>query len=273
MKLTYYGTAAAEGWPGMFCRCASCERARAAGGRNVRTRSQALVNDDLLLDLPEDTYLHVLNYGLDLTRVRSLLVTHPHLDHFVPEELWCRSHGIAYELRPEAPLLTVYGGEGVARKLGRMADYQPDRVTFVRLVRGETVRFDGYEVTPLEADHAPGQDAMIFAVSDGKSRLLYAHDTGYLTDSAWAWIETEKPRFDLVSLDCTNIVTPGRRGHMDLEACGDVKARLLSCGAADEKTVFVLNHFSHNGKLTYDELCRRVGDEFLVSYDGMSVTF
>ena len=36
----------------MFCRCELCEKARALGGKNIRTRSQALVNDDLLLDLP-----------------------------------------------------------------------------------------------------------------------------------------------------------------------------------------------------------------------------
>ena len=50
MKLTYHGTAAAEAFPGMFCTCDTCERARKAGGRNIRGRSQALVNDDLLID-------------------------------------------------------------------------------------------------------------------------------------------------------------------------------------------------------------------------------
>ena len=50
MKITYYGTAAGEAWPGVFCRCELCEKARALGGRNIRTRSQALVNQDLLLE-------------------------------------------------------------------------------------------------------------------------------------------------------------------------------------------------------------------------------
>lgn len=39
MKLQYLGTAAAEGFPGMFCNCTACERARKAGGKNIRTRS------------------------------------------------------------------------------------------------------------------------------------------------------------------------------------------------------------------------------------------
>ncbi len=52
MKLTYLGTAAAEGWPAVFCNCPCCRQARVLGGKDIRTRSQALVNEDLLLDLP-----------------------------------------------------------------------------------------------------------------------------------------------------------------------------------------------------------------------------
>ena len=63
MELTYLGTAAAEGFPAMFCNCAHCREARALGGKNIRTRSQALVNDDLLIDFPADTYMHFLNNG------------------------------------------------------------------------------------------------------------------------------------------------------------------------------------------------------------------
>ena len=60
MKLTYLGTAAAEGWPAAFCNCDGCRAARRLGGRNIRTRSQALVDDALLLDFPCDAWLHAL---------------------------------------------------------------------------------------------------------------------------------------------------------------------------------------------------------------------
>ena len=51
MQFQYLGTAAAEGWPAVFCRCKYCLEAQRLGGKNIRTRSQAIVNDDLLLDL------------------------------------------------------------------------------------------------------------------------------------------------------------------------------------------------------------------------------
>ena len=65
MKLTYLGTAAAEGFPALFCHCPHCNEARNLGGKSIRTRSQALINDDLLIDLPADTYHHMLKNGIE----------------------------------------------------------------------------------------------------------------------------------------------------------------------------------------------------------------
>ena len=50
MKLRYLGTAAAEGIPGVFCDCKVCREARTKKGRFIRTRSQLLLEDELLID-------------------------------------------------------------------------------------------------------------------------------------------------------------------------------------------------------------------------------
>ena len=50
MKIKYLGTAAAEGVPAIFCRCEVCRKSKEAGGRNIRTRSQSIIDDRLLLD-------------------------------------------------------------------------------------------------------------------------------------------------------------------------------------------------------------------------------
>ena len=82
-------------------------------------------------------------------------------------------------------------------------------------------------------------------------------------------------RIRIISLDCTN-------GHLNLDYVGHMGARenlrlrekLLENGAADKHTIFVANHFSHNGlNAVYDDflpLAEREG--FLVSYDGMEIT-
>ena len=78
MKITFLGTAAAEGFPAFFCNCEYCQTARAIKGKNIRTRHQTLINDDLLIDLPADTYLHALNNGLRFDKVKHLILTHAH---------------------------------------------------------------------------------------------------------------------------------------------------------------------------------------------------
>ena len=116
MRITYYGTGAGEAWPGVFCQCRVCREARRLGGKNIRTRSQALVNDDLLLDLPPDNQLHSLYFGLDLSRVKSLLFTHSHSDH-------CYLPDLEFLRRPFShthdDILEIYGNEAIEELLRR----------------------------------------------------------------------------------------------------------------------------------------------------------
>ena len=74
-----------------------------------------------------------------------------------------------------------------------------------------------------------------------------------------------------MSLDCTNGVLEGDYvGHMGISDNLRMREKLYAIGAADEKTIFVANHFSHNGVAPYDEMCRRLPG-FIVSYDGLTV--
>ena len=76
MKILYMGTAAAEGWPGLFCSCYVCSHARKVGGRNLRIRTQTLLDDELLLDFPPDSDCRALRCGLDAGKLRTLF-DHP----------------------------------------------------------------------------------------------------------------------------------------------------------------------------------------------------
>ena len=50
--------------------------------------------------------------------------------------------------------------------------------------------------------------------------------------------------------------------------------RLKQMGVIDDKTVKVLNHFSHNGLATYDDMVEEVkGTDVVISYDGMEIEF
>lgn len=285
MKLTYLGTAAAEGIPALFCSCETCRNARLRKGREIRTRAQALIDDVLLIDLGPDTYLHALRYDLDLLKIRHCLITHAHSDHLLPEQLLYRLPGYACTNEKEPPL-NLYGSEDVEALLRAEADssipalsgpsipavLQSPAVHIHTLLPYHPVEIGGYTVTPLPAFHGTPHPYFYLIAREGKT-ILYAHDTDLFLDAVWAYFAEIQPHFDLVSMDCTSGLEPMQyQGHMNFEKDLILKDRLLQSGFADEQTLFVSNHFSHNGHAGYQEACAFAeAHGLLISYDGMTI--
>jgi phosphoribosyl 1,2-cyclic phosphate phosphodiesterase len=271
MKIKYLGTAAAEGWPGLFCACDHCRRARLAGGRNIRTRSQAVIDDQLLIDFPPDTYLHVLQHGLDLTTVTHCLITHDHSDHLYPADLTMRSGAFAHRQTKDS--LTIYATTPACEKIRPVLDNYRDENSpaACQLIRPfEPFMAGSYHVVPLKADHAPECEPVIFLISRNGRTILYGNDTGYFPEETWQYLMETAIHLDLVSLDCTALELDWRQGHMGLKACLEVKNRLLDNKLADDQTSFVITHFSHNGGLIHDELIPVAAKmDFSVAYDGL----
>lgn len=273
MKLTYFGTAAAEGVPAIFCNCELCQQAKKNGGKDIRTRSQALVDERLLLDFPGDSYLHFLKYGYDLANIEQLLVTHGHADHFYPEDLMMRMQGYGANL---AGVLTVYGDFRVQQFFERAQDlegYRDDsRLKFQAVVPFETLFIADYRVTPLIADHDQKEDCLFYDIKGPEKRLLYAHDTGYFPEADWDYFERVQPHYDLVSLDCTAQGKNSSRNHMGFPNNLEVKKRMLELGVADEQTIFVCNHFSHNNSMLHEEMVAMTEPHgFVTAYDGLTI--
>lgn len=284
MKIKFLGTAAAEGVPALFCSCPVCEKTRAEGGRSIRSRSQSLINDDLLIDFSADTYHHVLEQGLDLRKVKSLLITHGHDDHLYPFDLVYRSSPVYSKFpnggKDKKPLdiyLTRSSGKLLRKCFNAEKLMIKDRtaVSVHYIKKFETFPSAGYTVTALKADHTGSLDPVFYIISKDGKNVLYAHDTGYFPKQTWDYIENSKIKFDLVSLDCTSAVLEKAYSyHMGLNACRDVKNRLLENGNATKSTLFCLNHFSHNCGYTYYELCKTAEkDGFIVAFDGLEIEF
>ena len=274
MKLTYLGTAAAEGAPGVFCYCAHCREARRLGGKNIRTRSQSLLNDDLLIDLPPDTYHHFLQYGIEGDRIPYLLITHPHSDHFYANEALFRRGAYAHDMR--APVLQIFGSAASLDKLIALHGHVPSGLSFTVLEPYETVNVGEYRVTPLPARHMldePGAAYTYVIEREGKT-IYYAHDTGLPFDEVFDFIRARGLCFDLVSMDCTcgDIPTKDTSGHMGIENNVRMTKRLREMGAITPKTVCVINHFSHNCDPLQERLEALVAPMgWRVSFDGYAV--
>lgn len=268
VDIHFLGTAAAEGFPNAFCRCQACTRARALGGKNIRTRSSVIVDGILKFDLCPDWYMQALRESIDMGAIRHMLVTHSHSDHFNPYDLECRRTGIAHGL--DHPL-DVYGNDLVIRQAKQAAaHFLGDRLQLHRVKPFVPVRMGDYIATPLPADHDPMETCLLYLLEKNGRRLLYGHDTGWFPPETWSCLSGVQ--LDLAILDCTMGLTgnPRHANHMSVETVLEVQRLFGEQGILKEEGRIVVTHFSHNTGLLHEDLegiFRPRG--IITSYDGL----
>ena len=275
MKIQYLGTAAAEGIPAIFCDCKTCQKARKLGGKEIRTRSQAIIDDRLLIDFPADTYMHFLQYNLPLSKIQNCLITHSHADHLYPKELHMRKSGFA-NIVENSPLVFYSDKSGFdmiseIKTAGAISD---DDLQVKKISLNTPFDVDGYSVTALRAAHADVTSPVVYLIEKDGKTLFYSNDTSEYPPESMEYLKTLKKPIDLISLDCTEACSNATySGHLSLERGRDLRKTLIEIGAADKNTVFVLNHFSHNSKnVLYKDFVKIAAKlDFEVSYDGMVI--
>lgn len=275
MKIQYLGTAAAEAWPGIFCNCEFCKKAKQNGGKDFRTRSQAVIDDKIVMDFPQDSYAHMKDYGLDLPHINTILFTHTHQDHFYLEDLGLRFNVFCHDISGE---LTLYGNDAVCKKFDEMYKKDPADKHLDGFLRAQylqpykTICIEGYNVTPMLASHDKSENCYIYIVEkDGKS-IFYGNDTGIFPEKTWEFLSGK--HFDLVSLDCTHQKYKEGTNHLGIPDVLYIKDKFIQMQCADEKTKFVITHFSHNGHMLHAELEKEVAPYgILTAYDGFTVEF
>lgn len=265
MYITYLGTAAAEGVPAIFCDCEHCRYARAAGGREIRMRSGALIDGRLKIDFGPDSYAQSLRFGLSYVPINHVLITHFHEDHLAPFDLSCARPPFSYRNQP----LHVYGDAKTGDVLKPYL--KEDALIFTQIKPFQTYRIDEYDVTPLQAVHAVGQceEPLFYLIEKDGKRILYIHDSDLPTQADMDFLRGK--RMDLISMDCTDGVCEKEYiGHMGITENLKLRDMLVENGAADENTVFVANHFSHNGLAPFEEMEKRLPG-FRVAFDGLTL--
>lgn len=268
MKLQILGTAAAEAWPAPFCRCEPCQQARKLGGRNIRSRSGAIIDNDLKIDFCPDTVAQLQRTGRDLVELRALVFTHQHSDHIAPIDLgWTVP---PYTQTPPEQPIAVYGNAQVLEILRSHFSEPLKRNLDLHLLEPHKIArtVSGDEILPLPANHVPG--ALLLRITRGGRHLLYGHDSGLFPEETIAGLAGVPLHAAL--FDCTHGPQPHGGSHLGVDGVLQTIERLRTVGAINSETILVATHFSHNGALLHDGLVERFAPHGVqVAYDGIAI--
>ena len=280
MKVLFMGTAAYGRIPEMYCRCETCQKAMALGGKNIMTHSQALIDDELLIDFGDDTYAHFLAQKRTLWDIENILITHSHWDHFTTDSLSARCHWYTVE-HTKYPTVKMYASQGVIDKFGRILqaegtskDYIEKFFKLIPVQAFVPFRVNEYVVTPLPAIHTQSEQSFVYLIEKGGKTVLYGTDTGFFDETIDNWLVENKKYINLLILDCTKgELGSVYCGHMTMSQGREIADRFLQKGIIDDKTKLYYTHFSHDCKMVYDEL-QVVAKEkyaFNVAHDNLEI--
>ena len=272
--LTILGSAAAEGMPARFCTCELCTKIRKMkpDSKDYRYRCSYALGDAVRIDFGPDSYASELRFGIDSGKMRHLLLTHSHEDHFFQTELEFRRKGFSIVDKT----LTIHASQftlsTIPREiLDKLADHQIE-LHEIRPFVPFTIPEEKLRIIPLTATHQltyhlPGI-ALLFIIERGDQRLFIGNDTGVFPPETQEFLDSYPDPFDVIVLDCT--MGPNRNGTGHLGARPFVDTILGMKGKPGCRRV--ANHFTHNALTSHAEFeawLNPLGIE--VGYDGMEL--
>ncbi len=277
MKFLICGSAASEGIPALFCECPLCRKAAGLGGRDVRSRCAYQLGKEIRFDFGPDSFHHMTRFHLDYAALTDLFLGHGHRDHLHASSLGYRTKGFARLEQSE--LMRLHADSEILRSVGAaLMEYNTDfdrcRIDPRPLRDGEEfpLAAPGFTAKSYPARH--GAYAHLFFVrKTGAGRGVFiGNDSGFFPESTWEMFSGE--RFGLIVLDGTYgaLPTPADDCHMGLNNILDTLARMREMGVADDGSIVVANHFTHNCGMTHQELLRAFSPHGIeVGFDGMEL--
>ena len=232
MKILFLGTGAAD-WPR--------ETAQLGDARGLDRRcTSVLIDDEILLDPNPDVPGALEAFGADPGRIRYVLISHSHGDHYSRKTLaWLA------DMHP----IDVYGDGGYLWKLPQHAN-----LTFHPLERRKPVEVPFGKLTAVLSTHDV-EDTEEFCLHyilerDGKT-VFYGCDGAWF--SGGTWYEMELHYFDCAILDATfgddafKYRIPSRHiwfYHNSTSMLKTIRDAFFDKKIADEKTLFVADHLA-----------------------------
>jgi len=226
MKILFLGTGAAD-WPAV----------KPDGCAEFRRLSSALIDGELLIDPGPGVPAALAEFGVDPRRIRFVINTHRHGDHFCPETV---------------EYLSAYGAQ------------------FIDLRPGDIRLLDHLTVEALPANHATCPDpAPVHFMIEGDKTIFYGLDGAWLLYPEVAAIKEKRP--DLAVLDGTSGNDDGDfrlYEHNNLSM-----VRILRRNLAPYVGCFCISHMARTLHTDHATLAAEMAAEgILTAYDGFEIT-
>ena len=283
----FYGTGAAEGIPDPFCSCYLCEYARAHGGKDLRSRSMFRLDESMALDMGPDSFLQGNRYG-DFKKLKHVLITHTHDDHFSPMMMSVRKMATVRETKTLHYYFTDRAFDMVeemrsnpAFLKGALQKMEEDGIIACHKLRFyETAEIGGKQVTPLRGHHFGNFDDQcanyLIRLADGTT-LYYGTDTGKYEAETLDYLAGV--HIDILISECTWGNVEDRYpdpGHLSFTTALETIGKLRAMGTLGDYSRIYLTHINHCHTAHHAELQRLwdsagLPNPVTVAWDGLEI--
>lgn len=281
MNFQFLGTGAATSMPLLFCNCRVCKQARLLGGKNMRKRASALIDDKLLIDLGPDAFSQAEMYNIDLGKVTLLLQTHSHSDHFDAGHFITRSAEYGAQNLAQ---LDVVCSNGTCMDMNHWVQqnepsfdiwncsWQRNLNYRLNLIKsGETLPLGEYQITALDSLHDSRVEALVYIITKDEKSILYGTDLLGLSPHAQDVLERFK--LDLVVLDHTYGEGTNQGGHLDGGQVVQIIRQMIEKKIIHQHTPVYATHISHEGNDVHQQMQQQALQKgYSIAYDGLKVT-
>lgn len=252
MKIIFLGTSAGWPLPRLGCQCEICQ---SKDSHDKRLRPSVLINDTLLIDAPPDIYHQLVKFKIDISKLKSLVMTHAHPDHILG--FYDLTH--LYNLKQRINLFLT---REVFNKLQQAHPYPLVKFLPKIVSPKKSVQIENLKVTFLPVPH---NKSYAYAIKiKGEKIFLYIPDLSRIPKS-------ERKTFRDVHILVLDGSSLGKAGQTHTHESIEEGIRL----AQDLKAKFC--YFTHIGHITgtHEELEKFVqkkgGRNFHIAYDGLGL--
>lgn len=281
MKVTFLGTAAATAMPLPFCNCNVCKEAKILKGKDIRKRASVVINDDMLIDLGPDSINACYQYDVDIAKIKYVVQTHAHSDHFDAGHFITRHPVYATQNIDPITVIASHKTFYAMNKMLKDEDVSADlfcedfqnklKISLKVISHSEQAIISEYSITALESLHDASQEALIYLITCGNKTVLYGTDLLDLNEEAYQLLKTSK--IDILILDQTYGVGYNAGGHLDAGQLITILDKLRQVEIVTDTTLIYATHISHEGNQTHKKMQSLAKEHYYdIAYDGLVVT-